>query len=110
MIEIEVRRDEFVGVLAPFGEDRAARIDEVAAPVEAPDVPRRFDAHAVDAAHEEAVGHGVGGLFEFPEVLAEARHGGRRVEDDLGAVEPQDAGALGDVAVVAELVRPLVRL
>jgi len=58
---------------------------------------------AVDGADEVTVGDGVGGLFEFPEVFAEAGDGGGRVEDDLGAVQAEGAGAFGKVAVVADV-------
>src|SRR5437762_147244 len=51
-------------------EDAAARIAEVALAVELADVPRCFDADAVDGADEISVGDGVGGLLEFPEILA----------------------------------------
>ncbi|MNR90109.1 hypothetical protein D3C72_210870 [compost metagenome] len=43
------------------------------------------------------------GLLQLPEVLRKARHGGRRVEDDLGAVKAQEARAFGEVAVVADV-------
>jgi len=38
-----------------------------------PDVPRRFGAHAIDRADEIAVGDGVRGLLDLPEMLAQAR-------------------------------------
>ena len=85
------------------GEEVAARIDEVGRAVEAPDVPRRLGADAVAAGHEVAVGDGVRRLLELPEVLRQARDRGRRVEDDLGAVEAQQARAFGEVAVVADV-------
>jgi hypothetical protein len=67
----------------------AAGIAEVAGAVEFADVPGRLGADAVDRADEVAVGDGVRGLLELPEVFAEAGDGGRRVEDDLRAVETE---------------------
>src|SRR5260370_32311343 len=52
---------------------------------------------------EGAVGHGVGGLLELPEILREPRNGGRRVEDDLGPGQAKGPGALGEVAVVTDV-------
>ena len=75
-------------------------IDEA---VKLADIPRGFGAHAVDGAHEIAVGHGVRGQLQFPQILAEAGHGGRWVEDDLGAGQPQGARAFREVAVVTDV-------
>ncbi len=82
---------------------RMTRVDEVGRTVEAADPPRRLGADPVDGADEVAVGDGVGRLLELPEVLGEASDGRARVEDDLGAVEAEDPGALGEVAVVADV-------
>src|SRR5262249_37555060 len=84
-------------------DEASARIAEVALPVELADVPRRFGAHAVDRADEVAVGHGVRGLLELPQILGEARDGRRRVEHDLRAVQPEDARAFGEVTVVTDV-------
>src|SRR6185503_11824240 len=90
-VEIERGDDQLVLVLARARHDLAARVDEVRAAVELADVPRALGADPVDRADEVAVGDGVGRLLELPQVLGQAGHGGRRVEDDLGAVEPQQA-------------------
>src|ERR1035437_1660609 len=102
-IEIEVGGEDFVLVAARLREDAAARIAEVALSVEFADIPRSLAAPAVDGAHEIAVGHGVRGLLQLPQILAEAGHGGRWVEDDLGAGQSQGARAFGEVAVVADV-------
>src|ERR1035437_5115713 len=102
-IEIEVRGEDLVFVAARLREDAAARIAEVALAVEFTDGPRGFGAHAVDGAHEIAVGHGVRGLLQLPQILAETGHGGRWVEDNLGAGQSQGARAFGEVAVVADV-------
>src|SRR5947207_13976280 len=88
-IEVELRRDE--GVLVAFGdrEHLAARIAEVALPVKLADVPRRLETDPVDGADEVAVRDGVRRLLQLPEVLRESRHGRRRVEHDLGAIQPE---------------------
>src|ERR1035438_7482949 len=69
-VEIEVGGEDFVFVARRLGEDAAARIAEVTRTVEFADVPGGFDSHAVDGADEVAVGNGVGGLLELPQVLA----------------------------------------
>src|SRR5688500_9775131 len=56
-VEVHLGDDELVLVLAPLGEEVAARVDEVGAAVELADVPRRLGADPVARAHEVAVGH-----------------------------------------------------
>ena len=60
-------------------------------------------AHAVDGADEVSVGDGVGGLLQLPQVFRQTRDGGGGVEDNFGAVQAQDASALGEVTVVADV-------
>ena len=50
----------------------------------------------------EPVGHRVRGLLELPQVPGERLDGRRRVEHQLGALEAQFAGDLGEVPVVAD--------
>src|SRR5664280_336070 len=102
-IEVEVGGEDFVFVARRLGEDAAAGIAEIARAVEFADIPRGFGAHAVDGADEIAVGDGVGGLLQLPQILAETGDGGRGVEDDLGAGQSQSARAFGEVAVVADV-------
>src|SRR4029079_89625 len=71
--------------------------------VELADAPGRFRAHAVDRAHEVAVGHRVRGLLQFPEVFAQSRHRGGGIEHDLRAGQAERARALREVAVVADV-------
>src|SRR5436309_9106346 len=76
LVEVELGGDKGVFVALRGGEELAARIAEVALPVELADVPRRFEADAIDGADEVAVRDGVGRLLELPEVLGESGHGG----------------------------------
>ena len=66
-------------------------------------LPRLFGAHAIDRRDEILIRDGVRGLFEFPEVFGEAGDRGRRIEDDFGAVQAENARALGKMAVVADV-------
>src|SRR5437867_5729707 len=50
-VEVHVGDDELVLVLAADGEEVAARVHEIRRAVELADVPGRFGAHAIDAAH-----------------------------------------------------------
>src|ERR1039457_1550636 len=102
-IEVEVGGKDFVLVARRLGEDAAAGIAEIARAVEFADIPRGFGAHAVDGADEIAVGHGVRGLLQLPQILAETGDGGRWIEDDLGPSQSQGARAFGEVAVVADV-------
>src|ERR1039458_1903830 len=99
----EAHAAHLVLVARRLGEDAAAGIAEVTRTVEFADVPGDFGAHAVDGADEIAVGDGVGGLLQLPQILAETGDGGRGVEDDLGAGQSQSARAFGELAVVADV-------
>ncbi len=94
-IQIEVGGDELVLVAGGGGDHLAAGVAEIGLAVEFTDVPGRFVADAVDGADEITVGGGVGRLLQLPEIFAQARYGGARIEDDLGAVQTEGAGASG---------------
>src|SRR6266568_3855508 len=102
-VEVEIGHHQRILVARALGHDLPPRVAEVALAVELAHLPRRLDPDPVDGPHEVAVGHGVGGLLQLPEVLGETGHGGRGVEHDLGAVQPEGAGPLGEVAVVADV-------
>src|SRR5262249_24771597 len=88
-VEVEVADDDVVGVAGGGGQDLAARVAEVALPVELADAPRIFPAGTVDGPHEIAVGDGVCGLFQLPKVFRQTGDGRRGVEDDFGACQAQ---------------------
>src|SRR3989304_9039662 len=102
-VEVEVGDHDRVLVARALDQDLPPRVAEVALAVELADAPRLLVADAVDGADEGAVRDRVGGLLQLPEVLAEARHRGRGVEDDLRAAQAQRARALREVAVVADV-------
>src|SRR5262249_3470333 len=102
-IEVEVGDHQLVLVAARLREDLPARIAEVRLTVELADLPRRFDAYAVDRADEIAVGDGVRRLLELPQILGEPGQRGARIEHDLGAIQSQGARSLGEVAVVTDV-------
>src|SRR5204862_3355349 len=102
-IQVEIGGQHLILVPRSLRDDLAARIAEVAGAIELADVPRRLDADAIDCAYEVAIGDRVRGLLQFPEILAEAGDCGRRIEYDLGAVQPERAGAVGEVTVVADI-------
>src|SRR5918993_1703358 len=103
LVEVEVAHDQlwFVRV-AGVTHKLAARVDEVALAVEVV-LAERLDADPVDGADVVHVGDRRSRLLQPPDVLGQAAVGGRRVEHDLGAVEPQDPPALGKVPVVADV-------
>src|SRR5439155_15382625 len=75
----------------------------VALAVKLADFPGSFRADAIDGGDEIGVGDGVGGLLEFPKIFGEAGNGGGGVVDDFRAVETEDARALGEMAIVANV-------
>src|SRR5450755_1925120 len=55
-VEIEIGDQHFVFIAAGLGDDFPSRIAEVTFAVKLADIPRLLPAHAVDRAHEIAVG------------------------------------------------------
>src|SRR5262249_47259261 len=90
-------------VARALGDDLAARRGEVALAVELADRPGLLDADAVDRADPVAVGDGVRGLLELPEVLREPGDRRARIQDELGAVQAEEPRPLGEVTVVADV-------
>ena len=80
-----------------------ARIDEVALAVEVVGPDLLLDADPVDRADEVAVGQRVADLLDAPEVLGQAAARRRGDEDELRAIEAEGPGALGEMAVVADV-------
>src|SRR5260221_10986547 len=102
LLEVEVGHQHLFLFVAGLGDDLAARVDEVAGAVEVV-FAERLHADAVDRADPVAVGDGMRHLLDLPEVHREPARGRRGDVDDLGAVEGQGAGALGEVPVVADV-------
>src|SRR5258708_28739755 len=102
-VPVHVGDQQFVLVLARLGDDLAARVDEISRAIEPADAPRLLRADAVDRADITAVGHGGCRLLELPQILAEAGHRGRGIDDVLGAVQRERAPALRKVPVVADI-------
>src|SRR5262249_23667654 len=102
-VQIEIGRQYFVFIARGLRDNLPARITKVAGAVEFSDIPGRFDSNAVDRSNVVAIRHGVRRLLDFPEVLAQSGDGRRRIEHDFRAVEPQRAGAFGEVAIIANV-------
>src|SRR5690349_15855120 len=102
-VEVELRGHEVVPITRRLRHEVAARIAEVALPVELSDPPRILVPHPVDRADEECVRHRVRRLLELPEILGQSGHRRRRVEHDLGTIEPELARALGKMTVIADV-------
>src|SRR6266849_1944781 len=102
-IEIQFRDQQFILVAAGLLYDFSARVAEVALAVEFADLPGILGADAVDSGDKVGIGHGMGGLLEFPKILGEAGDGGGGVVYNFRAVEPEDSGAFREVAVVADV-------
>jgi hypothetical protein len=87
--------------------DGAARVDNVARPVEFAHVHRRgpglFRADPIDGTDEDTVGRRRCRLLELPEILAQARNRGRRVDDVFGPVQRERPPAFGEMAVIADV-------
>jgi len=101
--EVEVSDDQLVAILAADRQEIAPGIDKIAGAVELADVPGGLGSDAVDAAHEITVGDGVGGLFEFPQILGQPGDGGRGVVHDLGTGQAERPRALWKMPVVTDV-------
>jgi hypothetical protein len=75
-VEVEVGGEYFVLVTAGLGKNLAARVAEVALAIKFADVPGFFRSHAIDRAHKIAVGSGMRGLLQFPQIFRQPRHRG----------------------------------
>src|SRR5262245_41688280 len=102
-VEVAIGDDELVLVLARDRQHVAARIADVARAIELAEVPGLLRPDAIGRGDEVAVRHRVRWLLELPEILRETLDRGRRVEHDLGAAEAENARALGEMAVVADV-------
>src|SRR5579859_2403498 len=102
-VEVEIGDHDFVFVAAGLRDDLAARIAEITLAIEFAYIPRRFFPHPVQRSHKVSVGHGVRRLLKLPKVFGKTRDGRRRIEDNLGAVQSQDARSFGKMAVVADV-------
>src|SRR4051812_730203 len=96
LVHVEVGDDESVLIARGHRQHLAAWIAEVALAVKLADVPWRFVADAVDGTDKVAVGDGVRGLLELPEIFGESGYGGRGIHHDLSAGETELARALGE--------------
>ena len=102
-IQIQIGGEHFILVARGLRDDLAARVAEVTGAVELADIPGLFPAHAIDRSNEIAVSGGVRGLLQLPEIFAQSGDGGRRIEDDLRAVQPQRPRAFRKMAVVTDV-------
>src|SRR5258708_681862 len=102
-VEIQLGDEEFILVAAGLLDYFAARVAEIAFAVEFADFPGGFGADAVDGGDEVGVGYGMSRLLQFPKIFGEAGDSGGGVVDNFRAVEPQDARAFGEMAVVADV-------
>src|ERR1700722_10380622 len=102
-VHVQVGDDQRIFLARALLDDLAPRIGEVALPVKFTEVPGFLGADAIDRADVENIGNSRGGLFEFPQVFAEAGHRGAGIENDLGAVETKQAPAFGEMAVVTNI-------
>src|SRR6266478_3708925 len=103
VIQVQLGDKQLVVVAAGLRHDFAPRIAEIALPVKFADFPRLFRAHAINRRNEIRVGHRVRRLLQLPEIFGEPCHRSGRIEDNLSAVEPEDARAFGKVSVVTDV-------
>src|SRR5262249_51413910 len=103
-VEIHVADDQLLVVRrADRADELAARVAEVALAVEVVVADLLFDPDPVDGPDEVAVGAGVADLLDAPQVFGQATRRRRWDEHHLGTVQAQRAGALREVAVVADV-------
>src|SRR5215831_11270930 len=103
LVEIQVRDDNFFAIARPFGQEFSTGSAEIALTIKLSNIPRLLAADSVNGADEIAVRDGVGGLFQFPQILAETGDCGGRIEHDLRAIQPKSASAFREVTVVADI-------
>src|SRR2546425_6667338 len=102
-VEVEIGHEQLLLLLRRLRDDLPSRVREVARAVVLVRPELLLLPDAVDRPHPIAVRDRVRGLLDEPEMHRESprRRGGD--EDKLGAVQPEHARALGEMAVVADV-------
>src|ERR1035437_1118988 len=103
LVQVQIGHHHFVLVAAAHSAHLSPRIAEIGLAIELADGPGFLDADAIDCANKVLVGYGMGGLFEPPEIFAQAGNRSRRIEDDFRAIQPQATRPVGEMAVVADI-------
>src|SRR5437867_3507418 len=103
LIEVQIRDYKLVRITGRLRDYLAARVAEVALPIELADVPGLLVSHSVDRADEITICHCVRRLLELPQILRQPRYCGRRVEDYLRAVQSERPRAFGKVAIITDV-------
>src|ERR1700719_4544397 len=85
-LQIKIRYNYFVFVPTGLRDDLSPWIAEVTLAVKLSNAPWLFDSDPINGADEVSVGHGVGWLFEFPQIFREASDRRGRIEYDLCTV------------------------
>src|SRR5215813_4353888 len=102
-IEIKVRYHNLILIATGLRNDLAARIAEIALPVKFADSPGLLNSDAINRSNEVSVGNSMRRLFEFPEIFGETSNCCRWIKYDLGSIQSENARALGEMAVVADV-------
>src|SRR5262245_7176588 len=69
--QVHIGDDDIVFVPTAHSQELPPRIDEIRLAVELANLPRFLNANPVDCPEEVLIGDSMGGLFEFPQVLAQ---------------------------------------
>src|SRR5207247_1627182 len=102
-VQVQIGHQELFFVPAGLSNYLAPGVAKITLPVELSDVPRMFVSHAVNGGHEVAVGHSMRGLFELPKIFGQTRDRGRRVENYLRSVQPEDARPFREMPVITDV-------
>src|SRR5262249_55008476 len=103
LIKVQISNDDFFFVARSFGNDFSPRCAEVPLAIKLTDVPWVFTSNAIDRSDKVTISDGMRGLFEFPKILAQARHSSRRIEYDFRSVQTQSPCAFREVTIVANV-------
>jgi hypothetical protein len=100
LVEIEISHQQFILIFRSLGEDLSTGVYKIGAAIKPAEIPRFLFPYTVDTPHEITVGGGMGRLLQVPEILRKPRYSGRGIVYDLGAIKPQDTGAIGEMTVI----------
>jgi len=102
-IQIQIGDQKLVFIAAGLRNDFTPRIAEITFAVKLADFPGLLGTHTIDGGNKIGVRDRVRGLLEFPQIFGETSDRSGRIVDNFCAVQPENARALREMAIVTDI-------